>query len=64
MVFPKKLSAFMAYSAANREDAKAALIADGVEKPTMGEVARYISAKWNALNDDEKAVRDWLQFDA
>ena len=58
MAYPKKLSAYMAYSTAHREDAKAALIASGNEKPTMGDVAKHISAKWNALSDEEKAVRD------
>jgi len=47
----------MAYSTAHREDAKAALIASGNEKPSMGDVAKHISAKWNALSDEEKAVR-------
>ena len=58
MAYPKKLSAYMAYSTAHREDAKAALIASGNEKPSMGDVAKHISAKWNALSDEEKAVRD------
>jgi len=56
MAYPKKLSAYMAYSTAHREDAKAALIASGNEKPTMGDVAKHISAKWNALSDEEKAA--------
>jgi len=58
MAFPKKLSAYMAFSNANRERVKTRLIAEGHEKPSIADIARAISVEWNAKSDDEKAVRD------
>ena len=58
MAFPKKLSAYMAFSNANRDRVKARLIAEGHEKPSIADIARAISVEWNAKSDDEKAVRD------
>ena len=58
MAYPKKLSAYMAYSNANRDDVKRELIASGVEKPSIAEIARAISLKWNAMSDEVKAVRE------
>ena len=34
------------------------LIASGVEKPSIAEIARAISLKWNAMSDEVKAVRE------
>ena len=58
MAYPKKLSAYMAYSNANRDEVKRELIASGVEKPSIAEIARAISLKWNAMSDEVKAVRE------
>lgn len=58
MAFPKKLSAYMTFSNANRDRVKARLIAEGHEKPSIADIARAISVEWNAKSDDEKAVRD------
>lgn len=57
MAFPKKISAYMAYSNVHRDAVKRGLIESGVEKPSIADVARAISARWNALSDDERAVR-------
>lgn len=57
MAFPKKLSAYMAYSNANRERVKAELVSGGNEKPSIADIARAISASWNAKTDEERAVR-------
>lgn len=57
MAFPKKLSAYMAYSNANRERVKAELVSGGNEKPSIADIARAISASWNAMTDEERAVR-------
>lgn len=57
MAYPKKLSAYMLYNNAHRESTKAELIAGGNEKPSIAEIAKAVSLKWNALSDEEKAVR-------
>jgi len=57
MAYPKKLSAYMLYNNAHRESTKAELIASGNEKPSIAEIAKAVSIKWNALSDEEKAVR-------
>lgn len=57
MAYPKKLSAYMLYNNAHRESTKAELIASGHEKPSIAEIAKAVSIKWNALSDEEKAVR-------
>ena len=62
MAYPKKLSAYMAYSNANRDEVKRELIASGVEKPSIAEIARAISLKWNAMSDEVKAVRETRRF--
>ena len=64
MAYPKKLSAYMAYSNANRDEVKRELIASGVEKPSIAEIARAISLKWNAMSDEVKAVRERRRFSA
>lgn len=63
MAYPKKLSAYMLYNNAHRESTKAELIASGNEKPSIAEIAKAVSIKWNALSDEEKAVRaTWFLF--
>ena len=57
MAFPKKLSAYMTFSNANRERVRDGLIASGHDKPSIADIARAISVEWNAKTDEEKAVR-------
>ena len=57
MAFPKKLSAYMTFSNANRERVRDELIASGHDKPTIADIARAISVEWNAKTDEEKTVR-------
>jgi hypothetical protein len=53
----------MLYNNAHRESTKAELIASGNEKPSIAEIAKAVSIKWNALSDEEKAVRTtWFLF--
>ena len=53
---PKKrpLSAYISFSVQNRESVKKELAEKGNAKPGMGDIARLISQRWNALGEEEK----------
>jgi hypothetical protein len=50
----KRISGYILYSNANRDEVKEALTVDG-EKPKNPDVMRELAKKWKALDEDEKS---------
>ena len=50
----RRPSAYISFSVQNRESVKRELAERGNAKPGMGDIARLISQRWNALGEEEK----------
>ena len=50
----RRPSAYISFSVQNRESVKRELAEKGNAKPGMGDIARLISQRWNALGEEEK----------
>ena len=50
----RRPSAYISFSVQNRESVKTELAEKGNAKPGMGDIARLISQRWNALGEEEK----------
>ena len=50
----RRPSAYISFSVQNRESVKKELAEKGNAKPGMGDIARLISQRWNALGEEEK----------